>query len=264
MKRNNICKFVTPEYKAGLSVSCFVLETDPAVMQNKTPLSAHKIILVTKGAGTFFFDTFKTRFSTGDLIFGFKGEIFHAEIEEACEYMYLLYEGDRADELLCRFAIQKSNRRFAGYDSLVPFWKESLSRADKQTVDLASESILLYTFSRLTSQSATKNGLIYKLVDILEKRFNDPELSIGAIAAELSYNQKYISHLFKEQMGMGFSEYLRTVRIKYAISLLDHGIDSVKNVALLSGFTDPMYFSTVFRKEVGVSPKEYINGERQP
>ena len=59
-------------------------------------------------------------------------------------------------------------------------------------------------------------------------------------------------------MGIGYSEYLRSVRLKYAITLLDHGIDSVKNVALLSGFTDPLYFSNAFKKEIGVSPKEFI------
>ena len=47
------------------------------------------------------------------------------------------------------------------------------------------------------------------------------------------------------------------MRIKYAVSLLEHGIDSVKNVAFLSGFSDPLYFSNVFKKVVGVSPKEY-------
>jgi AraC-like DNA-binding protein len=48
------------------------------------------------------------------------------------------------------------------------------------------------------------------------------------------------------------------------VSLLEHGIDSVKNVALLSGFSDPLYFSTVFKKDIGISPKEYMkkNGKR--
>ena len=59
-------------------------------------------------------------------------------------------------------------------------------------------------------------------------------------------------------MGVGYTEYLRTYRIKYAVSLFEHGIDSVKNVALLSGFTDPLYFSTVFKKHIGSSPKNYI------
>ena len=64
-------------------------------------------------------------------------------------------------------------------------------------------------------------------------------------------------------MGVSYSEYLRTLRIKYAVSLFDHGIDSVKNVALLSGFADPLYFSTVFKKYTGLSPKEYKSGAQR-
>ena len=60
-----------------------------------------------------------------------------------------------------------------------------------------------------------------------------------------------------KKMGMSFSEYLRTVRIKHAVMLFEHGLDSVKNVALLSGFSDPLYFSSVFKSEVGISPSEY-------
>jgi AraC-like DNA-binding protein len=64
--------------------------------------------------------------------------------------------------------------------------------------------------------------------------------------------------VFREKMGVLYSEYLRSLRLKHAVLLMDHGIDSVKNVALLSGFNDPLYFSTVFRKSTGVSPKEYM------
>ena len=60
-------------------------------------------------------------------------------------------------------------------------------------------------------------------------------------------------------MGITYSEYLKNLRIKYAISLFEHGIESVKNVAFLSGFSDPLYFSTVFKSNIGVPPKEYKN-----
>ena len=52
------------------------------------------------------------------------------------------------------------------------------------------------------------------------------------------------------------------IRLKNAIALFDHGLDSIKNVALLSGFSDPLYFSSVFKAEVGRSPKEYIAGRK--
>ena len=62
-------------------------------------------------------------------------------------------------------------------------------------------------------------------------------------------------------MNISYSEYLRSVRLKYAVTLFDHGIDSVKNVALLSGFSDPLYFSKVFKDTIGVSPTVYVKNK---
>lgn len=260
MNSNNICKFIMPGQETGLSVFCFVLEQDPVVIHKKTLLSTHRIILVTRGEGSFFFGESKTAFVTGNLVFGFKGEHLYAKTEKDCEYMYIKFDGDRSDELFRRFNIQKNNRCFSGFDTLIPLWKESLSRANQQTIDLVSESMLLYALSRFTGVNIQKNSLTNKLVELLEENFRDCNLSITSIAEELSYNPKYISHIFKKNMGISLTEYLKTLRIKYAVSLFDHGVDSVKNVALLSGFNDPLYFSTVFKKIVGVSPTNYVHG----
>ena len=125
-------------------------------------------------------------------------------------------------------------------------------------MDLAAESVLLYTFSRLFGSSVKNSGVVGKMLSMTEERFTEPTLSLSTLADELSYNTKYLSHIFKEKMGMGYSEYLRDTRIKFAVSLIDRGLDSIKNVALLSGFTDPLYFSTVFKKQIGMSPLAYI------
>lgn len=137
-------------------------------------------------------------------------------------------------------------------------WEESLLRASEHTIDLASESMVLYTFSRLRDEQTLGDSVIHKMLQITEEQFNNFALSVGTIADELGYNAKYLSHLFKKKTNKSYTEYLRYIRIKYAVTLFDNGIDSVKNVALLSGFSDPLYFSTVFKRSVGMSPKEYI------
>lgn len=175
--------------------------------------------------------------------------------------MYIDFSGTRSDILFHRFGINKNNRFFTGFDGIIPLWHDSLSRASEENIDLASESILLYTFSRLSGITAEQNNLVNAVVKLTEEQFSNHELSVTSIAKELAYNPKYLSHMFKKNMGVSYSEYLRTLRIKYAISLFDHGIDSVKNVAFLSGFSDPLYFSTVFKKVVGMSPKEYIHSQ---
>ena len=255
----NICKFPSPRITDTPTVTCFVLETDPEVIKKEITLKSHRMLLVIKGKGEACIEGEVVRLATGNLLFCFSGERFTAECDAELSYIYIDFDGSRADELLRRFDISRVNRRFEGFDGLIPLFSESLSRADEQTVDLASESILLYTLSRMSGSCARGGSIVGRIVELSESQFTDPELSITSVAKELSYNPKYLSHIFKEKMKVSYSEYLRSLRIKYAVSLFDRGLDSVKNVALLSGFTDPLYFSTVFKKQIGMSPKEYLS-----
>lgn len=258
MTNKNICKLVPDTAVDLLEVLNFILETDYETMRQSSVLSHNRAVLVKEGTGCFVVDGTVFSYGKGTLFFAFSGERFSANPEEKSEYMYISFGGGRAKELFKRFGISKALRLFSGYDSIVPLWYDSLTRASEGNIDLASESILLYTFSRLNSVFVKQNDLINRIIEITEREYNNTELSVGMVAKELSYNGKYISHMFKEKMGMSYSDYLRNQRIKYAVTLFDHGLDSVKNVAFLSGFSDPLYFSTVFKKCIGVSPKEYI------
>ena len=262
LKTQNLCKFpAAPLLGSALSVIAFVRETDAETMQEPTVLHAHRMLLVLRGNGSFSIDRSEYSFCAGALLFAFKGERFVLTQGRDVLYTYIDFEGARAEELLRRFNITALSRVWTGYDGLIPLWQESLSSASEKTIDLAAESILLYSFSRLFGAESERNGIIGKISEITERRFADAELSLSAIAEELSYHPKYLSHLFKEKMQITYSDYLRSVRIKFATTLFDHGIDSVKNVALLSGFSDPLYFSGVFKKCVGMSPKQYVESK---
>lgn len=264
---SNICKFAVLPQLDTLSVICFIQESDSEIMATTTRLDSHRAILVAEGSGRFVFDGTRTPFQPGTLVFGFKGEVFSVRPTEACTYLYISFDGTRADELFRRFEIAKYNRAFPGNDNLLPLWKESLSRASEDTIDLAAESMLLYAFTRISSRQSKQSGLISDILRISDANFHNPNLTLSSIAEDLGYNAKYLSSVFSRKMGVTYSHYLKSLRLKYAVTLLDHGINSVKNVALLSGFSDPLYFSTVFKQDIGISPKEYaarLSAEGKP
>ena len=264
MKVKNICKFpTTPLMGSTLTVSCFVRESNEAIMRTPFKLPTHRMILFAQGQGDVCINGTAHPFHTGTLMFAFCGECISLAEGTDVVYMYVDFEGARAEELLHRFKITALTRSDDGFDGLIPLWQESLARADEDTIDLAAESILLHSFSRLRGADTENRGIIGRIAEITEQRFNTPDLNLTTIARELSYHPKYLSHLFKEKMGSSYSEYLRSVRLNYATALFDHGIDSVKNAALLSGFSDPLYFSNVFKHYVGMSPKEYIERTKQ-
>ena len=262
MPRKNICKTSTSLISNSFFATRFILETDEATMKNPYTLTENRLCLIAKGKVNLNLSSTDFDLHTGDIIFCFKGEEFFATQTQNCEYMYIDFDGTRATELFKRFGIINSSRVFSGFDGLIPFWHESLSRASAENIDLSAESILLYTFSRLSANKPLGNPIVNKIMELSEEYFKQSDFSINTIADELGYNSKYLSHIFKEKTGATYSEYLRDLRIKYAVSLFNHGLESVKNVAALSGFSDPLYFSTVFKKCVGVTPKEYKKGRK--
>ena len=257
MRLKNVCKFITSENDERLKMINFVLERDEVQMAIDSRFSYTRAILICQGSGVMRFDGQEFPISKGCLIFAFEGEIFRVDQPSGLEYIYISFEGGRGQALMKRYGISKANRIFTKCETLIPFWQESISRAEESNIDIVSEAALLYAFSRLSGNTGEKEDAVAMAIAFLEENFNDTELSLADASEELGYNPKYLSHIFKEKMGMSFTEYLRMLRIKQAILLFDHGIDAVKNVAILSGFSDPLYFSSVFKKQVGVSPKEY-------
>ena len=255
---NNICKFPLSGTANGLSVSCFVLETDLRTMQNATTLSYHRVILVLQGDGKFLFDGAPTPFSAGSLLFGFEGEKFVLCEGSNVRYLYLDFSGARTATFFQRFGIHPNSRKKDNQHALIPFCKDCLVSTQQENIDLVAESVLLYIFSRLSADLTPQNDTIQKIIAISEERFHDSELSLTGIAGEIGYHPKYLSHFFMEKMNVSYSDYLRSLRFKYAISLFKLGISSVKNVAFLSGFSDPLYFSSAFKKAIGISPREFI------
>ncbi|MBR5192733.1 MAG: helix-turn-helix domain-containing protein [Clostridia bacterium] len=261
MDRYNVCKFPLNIAETPLKATAFVWEKNKNTIELKKTINKNHVFLITSGSGTFVFNNKEFPLQLGDLFFGFKGETYNCINFNNLEYAYLKFEGTRSNDLFERFSITKNNRVFSKLDFLIPFWKESLFNANENNMDLVAESILLHTFSKLKAEKKDEQPLIKEILTITTENLSNPSFNLKVLAKELNYNEKYLSHLFKKHAKVGFIEYLRSLRIKNAVSLFDMGLNSVKNVALLSGFSDPLYFSAVFKKEMGVSPKQYINKE---
>ncbi|MEG1880375.1 MAG: helix-turn-helix transcriptional regulator, partial [Oscillospiraceae bacterium] len=69
----------------------------------------------------------------------------------------------------------------------------------------------------------------------------------------------YFMHIFKKDTGMSFSEYLLKYRFEKAKELLSTGRYKVYDVCKMVGFNDPKYFSKIFKRETGVTPKKYTD-----
>lgn len=90
--------------------------------------------------------------------------------------------------------------------------------------------------------------------------YQDPELSLARVLAASGYQRDHIRRKFQAAYGVTPSEYLTALRIENAKQLLQRRQElhlSVAEIASMCGYYDGLYFSRIFKKATGVSPKEY-------
>ena len=91
----------------------------------------------------------------------------------------------------------------------------------------------------------------------LIRRHYAEDISQGTIAEFIGISAAYLSRLFREDLNVGFADYLCSYRIEKAKELLRAGGYSNKEVSRLSGFRDDAYFARAFKRCTGMTPKEY-------
>ena len=89
-------------------------------------------------------------------------------------------------------------------------------------------------------------------------------LTLEQLAEESHMNKYYLSHAFKREYGVSPINYMISRRIEESKYLLAETDLSMSQIAQLLGFSSLSYFSQVFRRTLGISPKEYRQNTRNP
>ena len=82
-------------------------------------------------------------------------------------------------------------------------------------------------------------------------------LTLEEVSAYVGFNASYFSNLFKRETSMNFLEYLTTLRIDHARERLMKTDDSVNEIAEAVGYSDVKYFSSIFKRSLGLSPNKF-------
>lgn len=83
------------------------------------------------------------------------------------------------------------------------------------------------------------------------------DLSLKALSDQININASYLSSLFKKEVGISLTEYTNTSRITHAQILLYSTDLPIKTIALQCGISDMYYFSRMFKRITGITPKAY-------
>lgn len=100
------------------------------------------------------------------------------------------------------------------------------------------------------------SSLILKARTYIDRNFGR-DITLEEVSREVSVSPHYFSKLFKSETGENFIDYLTSVRISKAKEYLEGGKFSVKEICYQVGYSDPNYFSRIFKRVVGVTPTEF-------
>lgn len=102
-----------------------------------------------------------------------------------------------------------------------------------------------------------KGDFAMRAKEYMDSYFTNPSLSIRQLAAEAFVSDAYFRRRFRQRYHISPKQYLDSVRIQYAISLLQAGYYSQTEIALRCGYQDVKYFRSLFRKKTGQSISQY-------
>ena len=88
------------------------------------------------------------------------------------------------------------------------------------------------------------------------------DVSLDEVSRVANVSPYYFSKVFKEETGETFVEYLTGLRMEHAKNLLREKEKSIKQICVESGYSDPNYFSRIFKKMTGLSPLSCRNQQK--
>ena len=142
----------------------------------------------------------------------------------------------------------------------VDFLEEMLSINDMSELRLWCKNRVENVITQVTSYRDFKvSGLTKRAKEYIKTNYSK-SITLEDVAREINVSPQYLSKLFKEETGENFIDYLTSIRIRVAKNLLEGDEKSIKEICYSIGYSDPNYFSRIFKKIVGVTPTEYKDG----
>ena len=120
------------------------------------------------------------------------------------------------------------------------------------------EQVLNYALEFRDSKMTGKYGnVILKAKQFIEENYADQNTTLASVAEAVCLSPNHFSAIFSQECKTTFIEYLTNVRLENAKRLMRETDMKGYDIAYECGFSDPHYFSYIFKKNTGLSPREY-------
>lgn len=145
-----------------------------------------------------------------------------------------------------------------------PF-SENMGELYAKLLDLEPENLrkwlldasLAFREKLIRARSRSTKSFVLRAMEYVRSHYADTDISLDQVCEVLGVSSSYFSTIFKKETGNSFIGYLTEFRMEQAARLLIGTNEKSYIIAKQVGYTDPNYFSYVFKRKYGVSPSKY-------
>lgn len=108
---------------------------------------------------------------------------------------------------------------------------------------------------------------VEKVMEYMEANMDNSELTIDDFAAAMALSRTVFYRKLKAITGLSPVDFVKDMRVKRAVQLIGRGGMTLSQIAFMTGFNDPKYFSKCFKRQMGMTPSDYkdrLENENRP
>ena len=229
----------------------------------------YQILYVANGKTHFWFDGREKIVSAGHMVLYKPEEIqkYVYYLEDNPEVFWIHFTGSDVKNILAYHGISLDEHVF--YCGVLPDYK-ALFRKIIQELQLCRYGYedyiaslfndILLLVNRQQHEQKKTTGNVQEQIERAAAYFNEnynTKISIDDYAESLHISTNWFIHNFKQYAGMSPAQYILSLRMVNAQSLLERTTYNIKEISEIVGYENPLYFSRVFKKEIGKSPAQY-------
>lgn len=229
----------------------------------------YQILYVANGKTHFWFDGKEEIVSAGHMVLYKPEEIQKCVyyLEDNPEVFWIHFTGSDVKNILEYHGISLDEHVF--YCGVLPDYKALFRKIIQELqlcrygyedyiASLFNDILLLVDRQQHEQKKAT--GDVQEQIERAAAYFNEnynTKISIDDYAESLHISTNWFIHNFKQYAGMSPAQYILSLRMVNAQSLLERTTYNIKEISEIVGYENPLYFSRVFKKEIGKSPAQY-------
>ncbi len=269
----NVLFDLTDEFEITVSS-----RSDKKYLQAEHVHNYHELHYLIRGTAEYFIDHDMFQVNSGDYIF-IKSGLAHKTIcqngSERCIICFSdVFLENKYQDVLEEFGFLKYMeiplRGRYEIEDLLKRMETEYSSKKKYYLDMCRSMLqeLIFIFHRYCDEKKRKGNLLSdnegKILDAkvyITENFNQ-NIRLSDLADRCAVSPEHFSRTFKKLTGFGVMEYISMVRIMNAEKLLESGKYSITEISVKCGFNNSNYFTTVFKRQKGISPREYVRIHR--